>query len=146
MPIATMIPSSNSLDDVTHARCYCDRVLLSVTQHSNGRGEVICLLLHVPWVNRSGHLPSHTLPFHSFVPAHCPPAPLLNPSHGSVWRIKSSPLRQTGPTHPIGKFFVLAFFSQNAEPSLSRIRLFGYIAVFAYNIRDDERTIWHHAR
>jgi hypothetical protein len=26
------------------------------------------------------------------------------------------------------------------------MRLFGYIVVFAYDFRDDERTIWHHAR
>jgi hypothetical protein len=52
MSVATRIPSSNGLDDVTHARCYFDRAHLSPTQRSNGRGEVICLLLHVPWVNR----------------------------------------------------------------------------------------------
>jgi hypothetical protein len=27
---------------------YCDRAPLLVTQRSNGRGEVICPLLHVP--------------------------------------------------------------------------------------------------
>jgi hypothetical protein len=52
MLIATRIPSSSDLDDVAHVRCYCDRAHLSVTQHSNGHGEVICPLLHVPWVNR----------------------------------------------------------------------------------------------
>jgi hypothetical protein len=47
-----MVPSSNGPDDVAHARCYYDRALLSAMQHSNGHGEVIYLLLHVPWVNR----------------------------------------------------------------------------------------------
>jgi hypothetical protein len=46
MPIATMIPSSNGPDDVTHARSYCDQALLSVTHCSIGRGEVIYPLLH----------------------------------------------------------------------------------------------------
>jgi hypothetical protein len=31
MPVATMIPSSNGLDDVTYDRCYYDWALLSVT-------------------------------------------------------------------------------------------------------------------
>jgi hypothetical protein len=50
--VATRIPSSNGLDDMTHTHCYCYRAHFSVTQHSNGRGEVICPLLHVPWANR----------------------------------------------------------------------------------------------
>jgi hypothetical protein len=66
------------------ARCYCDWDPLSATQCSNGRGDVIYPLLQVPWAIRYGHLPRHTLPFHSFVPAHRPPEPLLNPSHDSV--------------------------------------------------------------
>jgi hypothetical protein len=28
---ATLIPSSNGLDDMTHAHCYCDQALLSAT-------------------------------------------------------------------------------------------------------------------
>jgi hypothetical protein len=48
MPIATSIPNSNIQDDVTHAHCYYDRAHLSMTQHSNGRGEVIYPLLLVP--------------------------------------------------------------------------------------------------
>jgi hypothetical protein len=36
-----------------------------------------------------------------------------------------------------------SFFSKNTEISLSRMRLFGYIA--SNDIRDDERTIWCHA-
>jgi hypothetical protein len=53
--------------------------------------------------------------------------------------------------HTVGKFFALPFlFLKNAETSLLRMRLFvvrfGYIAVFADDIRDDERTIWHHTR
>jgi hypothetical protein len=49
---------------------------------------------------------------------------------------------------PIGKFFTLPFFLKNTETSLSlsRMRLFGHIAVFADDVRDDERTIWHHTR
>jgi hypothetical protein len=48
---------------------------------------------------------------------------------------------------PIGKFFTLPFFSKTLRPlSLSRMRLFGHIAVFADDVRDDERTIWHHTR
>jgi hypothetical protein len=31
MPVVTMIPSSNGLDDMMHARCYCDWALLLVT-------------------------------------------------------------------------------------------------------------------
>jgi hypothetical protein len=31
MHVATTIPSSNGLDDVTHAHCYCDQALLLVT-------------------------------------------------------------------------------------------------------------------
>jgi hypothetical protein len=38
------------------------------------------------------------------------------------------------------------FFLKNAETSLLRMRLFGYIAVFAHNVRDDERTIWRRTR
>jgi hypothetical protein len=45
---------------------------------------------------------------------------------------------------PIGKFFALPFFLKNVETSLSRMRLFGYIVVFADDVRDNERTIWHH--
>jgi hypothetical protein len=53
--------------------------------------------------------------------------------------------------HTVGKFFALPFlFLKNAETSLLRMRLFvvrfGYIAVFADDIRDDERTIWQHTR
>jgi hypothetical protein len=50
---------------------------------------------------------------------HCPPAPLQNPSHGSIWRIKSPPLlppRQTGRATSIGKFFILPFFSKMLSP------------------------------
>jgi hypothetical protein len=75
MPVATMIPGSNGPDDVMHTHCYYDRALLLAT--------------HLPVATHSlgeqiGHLPSHTLPVDSFIPAHRPPAPLLNPSHGSV--------------------------------------------------------------
>jgi hypothetical protein len=38
------------------------------------------------------------------------------------------------------------FFLKNADTSLSRMRLFWYIAVFVDDVRDDERTIWRHAR
>jgi hypothetical protein len=52
MPIASRIPSNNDPDDMTHARCFCDRAYLSETQLSNGRGDVICSLLHDPWASR----------------------------------------------------------------------------------------------
>jgi hypothetical protein len=52
MLVATMISSSNGPDDVAHALCYCDWAPLSVTQRSNGCGEVICPLLYVPLANR----------------------------------------------------------------------------------------------
>jgi hypothetical protein len=42
---------------------------------------------------------------------------------------------------PIDIFFTLPFFLKNAETSLSRMRLFGYIVVFADDVRDDEISI-----
>jgi hypothetical protein len=37
----------------------------------------------------------------------------------------------------------LFFLLKSAKPSLSRMRLFGYIVVFTDDVRDDEITIWH---
>jgi hypothetical protein len=37
--------SSNGLSDVIRARCYCDRAHLAATEHSNGCGDGIDLLL-----------------------------------------------------------------------------------------------------
>jgi hypothetical protein len=55
------------------------------------------------------------------------------------------PPRWIGATTPIGNFFVLPLLSK-IEPSISRMRLFGYVAVFVDDVRDDEITIWHCAR
>jgi hypothetical protein len=38
-----------------------------------------------------------------------------------------------------------SFFLKNNKTSVSRMRLFGYIRVFADDVRDNEGTIWHHA-
>jgi hypothetical protein len=51
-PVAYEDNSSNDLDNMMHARCYCDRAHLSVTQHTNGHSEVIYPLLLILRVNR----------------------------------------------------------------------------------------------